>query len=132
MNNPGLYTLATVSITTALTASAQTAIDDLDGMSGIMLECSVLGASGGSTIKAWVQTSLDGGTTWRDVALFEFTTSAVTKWCVLSKATKSIASYAALASEGVNDGYFGDRLRAVLTTTGTYSNTTLALRAHVT
>jgi hypothetical protein len=132
MDNPAVYTLFAGAITTAKTAEAQTAITDLDGMSGLSLLCELLGASGGSTISAWVQTSLDGGTTWLDIALFTFTTSAAKKWCVLQNAAaKAIASYTALAVEGVNDGLLGDRLRVVLTSTGTYTNTTISLRAHV-
>lgn len=132
MDDPGLYTLFAGAITTAKTAEAQTPITDLGGMSGVSLVCELLGASGGSTISAWVQTTYDGGTTWLDVALFTFTTSAAKKWCVLQvAAAKAIASYAALAVEGVNDGLLGDRLRVVLTTTGTYANTTLSVRAAV-
>jgi hypothetical protein len=132
MNSPGVYDLFAGAITTAKTAETQTAITNLDGMSGVTLLCELLGASGGSTISAWVQTTLDGGTTWLDVALFTFTTSAAKKWCVLQNtATKAIASYSAIAAEGVNDGLLGDRLRAVLTTTGTYANTTISIRASV-
>lgn len=132
MNSPGLYTLFAGAITTAKTAEAQTAISALDGMAWAALVCELLGASSGSTISAWVQTTYDGGTTWLDIALWTFTTTAAKKWCVLGTETeKAIASYAALAAEGVNNGLLGDRLRVVLTTTGTYTNTTLSIRAAV-
>lgn len=132
MNSPGVYTLAALGITTALATQAQTPTTGLDGMSAVTLEAEVLGATGGTTISVLVQTSFDGGTVWLDVARFDFTTSAAKKWCVLQGlAAKAIASYAALASEGVNDGLLGDELRAVITSTGTYANTTLAVRASV-
>lgn len=129
---PGVYTLAALSITTALSAQAQTAIDDLDGMSGMTLLAEMVGGTGGTSIDAVVQTSLDGGTTWLDIARFTWANTASKKWCVLQNAAaKAVTSYAALGSEGVNDGLLGDRLRVVLTTVGTYSNTTVSVRAHV-
>lgn len=129
---PGVYDLATLSITTALTNSAQTAIDGLDGMSGANLLFEMLGGTGGSAITAVVQTSFDDGTTWLDVARVDFATTAGKKYCNLqTAAAKAMTAYAALGSEGVNDGLLGDRVRAVITSTGTYSNTTLAVRAAV-
>lgn len=129
---PAVYTLASLGITTALSASAQTAIEDLEGMASVTLEAAFGYGSGGSTAKVWVQTSFDGGTTWRDVALFEFTTASAVKVANLqANAAKAVTAYAALSSEGVIDGVLGDRLRAVVTTTGTYANSTLAVRASV-
>ena len=46
-------------------------------------------------------------------------------------AAKAIASYVALSSEGVNDGLISDRLRAVISSVGIYTNTTLSIRAAV-
>lgn len=132
ITNPGVYTLAAVQITTAITSSAQTAITDLDGATGVSIECSFAYGSGGTTASATIQTSLDGGTTWRDVARCDFTTATRVAYGNLSGLTaKNVATFSALASEGVNDGLLGDRLRAVITTTGTYVNTTLAVRASV-
>lgn len=127
-----VYTLAALGITAALTAQAQTPIDDLDGMTAVSLEVAFLYGSGGSTAKVWVQTTFDDGVTWRDIAEFDFTTASATKVANLSGLlSKAVTAYAALATEGVMDGVLGDRLRAVVTTTGTYVNTTLAVRASV-
>lgn len=132
MLNPGVYTLGALSITTALTGQAQTAIDDLDGMQAVTLEASLSYGSGGTSVMALVQTSLDGGTIWRDVARFAFTTASATKHATLSgMLSKAVTSYAALGSEGVYDSVLGDRLRLVVTTTGTYADTTLTVRAGV-
>jgi hypothetical protein len=132
MENAGVYTLAALGITTALSASAQTAIDDLGGMTAVTLEASFSYGSGGTSVAAVVQTSFDGGTTWRDIARFDFTTSTAVKVANLqASAAKSIASYSALGSEGVTDGVLADRLRCVVTSTGTYVNTTLSVRASV-
>ena len=45
----------------------------------ITLQGSLTYTSGGTTAKAWVQTSLDGGTNWFDLACFSFTTAAAVK-----------------------------------------------------
>lgn len=133
MENPGLYTLFAGEITTALMNEASEAIVDLDGMNAVSLVAKLGYGSGGTSIAAKVQTSLDGGTTWLDVARFDFTTAGATKVANLSGLTaKSAAAYAALGSEGVNDGLLGDRLRAVITSVGTYAGgTTLDIRAAV-
>lgn len=132
MDDPGDYTLYAQAITGALTAQAQTVIVDLDGMGAVTLVAEFLGGTGGTSVSAVVQTTLDGGTKWLDIARFDFTNTAATKWCNLQAlAAKAIASYVALASEGVNDALLGDRLRAVITSVGTYTNTTLNLRAAV-
>lgn len=130
--NPGVYTLASRAITVPLSAEAQTVIDSLDGMTAISLEASLAYGSGGATCIAVVQTSFDGGTTYRDIARFDFATATAVKQCNLEGLlSKAIAAYVALASEGVIDGMLGDRLRVVITSTGTYVNTTLTVRASV-
>jgi len=130
--NPGVYTLASVAITAPLTASVQTPIVNLEGLTGVTLDVAFGYGSGGTTAVVVVQTSSDGGTIWRDVAYFAFTTASASKYANLSGLTpKSVAAYAALAMDGVNDGLLGDQLRAVITTTGTYVGTTLAVRASV-
>lgn len=132
MLNPGTYTLGSLSITAALSAQAQTAIDDLDGMSAVTLEAVLAYGSGGTSAVALVQTSLDGGTIWIDIGRFDFTTASVTKHANVSGlVSKSVTSYATLSSEGVYDGVLGDRLRLVVTSVGTYANTTLTVRVSV-
>lgn len=132
MDNPGVYTLAAMDITTALTSSAQTAIDDLDGMTAVTLDVSFAYGSGGTSCSVTVQTTFDGGTSWRDIARFDFTTSTAIKQCNLEGLlSKDVTAYAALAAEGVNDGVLGDQLRAVVTSVGTYATTTLSVRASV-
>ena len=130
MNNPGSYSLYAASPTTALTASAQTPITDLDGMLAVTLEAEVVGFTGGSSVQVLVQTSLDGGTTWLDAANFYFT-GAGKKFATMSgTAETAIASYAALTSstDGKNAGLMGTQYRAVITTVGTFSNTSVSAR----
>lgn len=131
MDNAGDYTLFAAAITTARTAEAQTAIDTVD-MSSVTIVAEMIGGTSGTSISAWVQVSLDDGSTWFDVALFTWTNTASKKWCVLSgNAAKAVATYAALAAEGVNDGLLGTEMRAVITTVGVYANTTVSIRANV-
>lgn len=137
MTREGVYTLAALSVTTALTASAQTAITDLDGIEGANLVAELLGGTGGTTVVAVVQTTFDDGATWYDIARFDFNTADSPpaeglKSCVVqTEAAKAVTTYAALAVEGVNDGLLGNQLRAVVTSTGTYTSTTLSVRAAV-
>jgi hypothetical protein len=132
MNLPGVYTLANLSPTTALTASAQTATVKLDGITAVTLEAAYQYGSGGASASVLVQTSFDGGTTWRDIARFDFTNVPATKHCNLEGLlSKAVTAYAALAAEGVYDGVLGNYLRAVITTVGVNANTTLSVRASV-
>ena len=129
MISPGTYNLVSTAITTALTSEAYDATTGLDGVTAVTIEARLAYGSGGTTAAAVVQTSFDDGTVWRDVARFDFTTASATKVANLSGLlSKAVTSYAALASEGVTDGVLGDRLRAVVTTTGTYVDTTLSVR----
>jgi hypothetical protein len=90
--------------------------------------------SGGTSADAYVQTSLDGGTTWTDIANFHFTTASARKIYNLSAAT-AVASIAtpgdgALASNTAVDGILGTRFRVKYVTVGTYAGgTTLQLDA---
>ena len=101
-------------------------VTDLFGMKTLGIEANFLHGSGGATLKVWIQTSLNGGANWIDIANFAFTTTAARKVIVLTAA--SVASFtpldAALADDAVQDGVFGDRLRVKYTSTGTYAGAT--------
>lgn len=132
MNNPGVFPLAALQITAAMPKSLLTPITGLSGMTAVTLDFNFLYGAGGSTVSAIVATSLDGGTNWRQIARVDFTTSSAVKQCNLEGLlSKGITVYADLAAEGVNDGILGDQLAAIITTTGVYSGTTLAIRASV-
>lgn len=132
MNSPGYYSLADTAITTALTGSAQTAIENLEGMLAASIQAKFAYGSGGTAAKAYVQTTLDDGITWVDIASFAFTTASATKVINLSgltpKTTAVTPSDGALADDTCVDGVLGDALRVKLTTTGTYVNTTLSVK----
>lgn len=138
----GVYDLGSRSITAALTGEIITTgyeaglpVEFLGNLSGIV-SLSILGklvyGSGGLTIAAVVQTSLNQGQDWIDIARFDFTTANALKFATVGIfAPAAPAAIAALGSEGKLDNCLGDRLRAAVTSTGTYASTTLALTAVV-
>lgn len=122
-------------ITEGVSASgvAQGFIDRLAGMSSVSLQASFVYGSGGTTCAVIVQTSFDQGQSWIDVCRFNFTTANGKKVANIA-ATGGVAPAAvtALGDEGVGPAVLGDRLRAKITTTGTYSgNTSISVRASV-
>lgn len=124
--------LATTTITTAVTASLSgTSI--IRNARALVLQAVFTYGSGGTSAKAWVQTSIDGGTTWFDIASFAFTTSSATR--VYSLDTTAVTTIytptdATLTDNTVKNGLLGDRYRVKYTTTGTYAgDTTLSISA---
>ena len=122
-------TLLSVGITTAVTAVVTTnALVGLDNYGAVALHINFTYGSGGTTAKFWVQSSIDGGTNWHDVANFACTTASKLRIYNLSNRTavSSIATPVdgSLADDTSVDGVLGDRLRVKYTTTGTYAGST--------
>ena len=84
--------------------------------------------SGGTTVDAYLQTSVDGGLTWIDIAQFHFTTSAARFVYNLNGQTSVTAEYTATdGSLGANtskDGILGPQFRVKYSSTGTYAGAT--------
>jgi hypothetical protein len=143
MNNPGVFNLGDRTITAALTdqviteasgvEGAQSDIRNLAGMTGVTIEAKFVYGSGGTTCLVTIQTSLNQGTDWIDVARLDFATANARKTVNLSAAAAAaVAAVAALSAEGKVDGVLGDRLRAKVTSTGVYAgNTSISVRAAV-
>jgi hypothetical protein len=130
MLNPGPYTLAALPISAARSLALLTPITGLAGMLACNIEANFQGATAGTSLSAIVATSFDGGTLWRHVARFDWTTTPSVKTVNLSGLTpKGIISYADLAVEGVTDGLLGDQLAVYLVSVGAYTNSTLSIRA---
>lgn len=133
-----------VTITTALTAVPFVMVQGLARAKSIGFQLSFNYGSGGTHVRVWIQTSFDGGQTFWDVAAAEFlgisdnyyfNVSGLTPvtWAagydVLTSGTLGISG--ADLNPAVNDGFLGDRWRALVTTTGTYAgNTTLGIFAN--
>lgn len=89
--------------------------------------------SGGTTADAYVQTSLDGGISFFDVANFHFTTASAKGAFNLSSLTPvttqlAVFNNGALLANTAVDGILGDQWQVIFTTTGTYAGgTTLAV-----
>jgi hypothetical protein len=132
MNNAGVFTLVAMQIAAAKQLTLVTPTVDLDGMSAVTLEANFQYGSGGASCSVIAATSFDAGSTWRHIARFDFLLAARVAIANLTALSpKAIATYADLASEGVNDGMLGDRLAVFVVSTGNYANTALSVRASV-
>ena len=108
----------------------------LEGMTAVSLSIRLAYGSGGTTVNAYVQTSLDQGATWVDVASAAFTTASGTEIFNLSGLTAVTAAVtpgdAILTPGTAISGILGDRLRVKVASTGTYGGSTvLSVRAAV-
>ncbi len=143
MSDVGIFNLGDATITAAVTDDVITSASDqnedvqayvanLDGATGVTLFVDFDYRGGGTTAIVIVQTSLNQGSDWIDIARFDFATASRQAVCNLTSVAKGVTTVVALAAEGVLDGILGDRLRAKRTTTGTYTlNTAVSVRASV-
>ena len=137
MENPGLYNLGDVALAAINAATAATVvttgtdaqgatvayIGDLDGMLAATLQINFnYGSSGGTSIKAMVETSLDQGTTWIEVWRAAFGTASEENLVNLSGLTPKTTPVtpAALTDDTCLDGVLGERWRMRILTVGTY------------
>jgi len=141
----GIFNLGDEPITIAVTNSvitegvssgnvAQSLIDGLDWMAAVTLQFNFTYGSGGTNLKVDVETSMDQGFSWVPIARAAFTTVSAEKVVNLSGLTPVTTFYtpATLSDDTVKDGILGDRLRAKITSTGTYAgNTSISVRAAV-
>lgn len=123
---------------TVITAAAAGVVDgprcvDLEQTRGVILQADFVYGSGGTTLKAWIQSTIDG-TNWYDVACFAFLLASKRRIFNLTARTPvaSIATPgdAALADDTSVDGLLGSALRVKYTSTGTYAgSSTLTITA---
>ena len=144
MQNPHVYSLGDAAITAAVinqvitegiagNGAAQALVDRLEGMTAVTLTALFAYGSGGTSVKVDVETCLDG-VNWIPIARFAFTTATAHKTMTVSGLTPKTAAalIAALSDDTALDGVLGDRLRAKITSTGTYAgNTSVSVRASV-
>lgn len=130
------YTLFDGAITAALTAEAQTPqVLTAAALALTLLVKFALEGVAGTSITVRVQTSLDGGVTWYDVAAFGFTNASATKAVNLSGltpvTTPPTLTSGSMASGSAQDGILGDRFRVLLDSVGAYgAGSTLQVEAH--
>lgn len=80
--------------------------------------------SGGTTVTAYLQTSLDNGATWVDIAQFSFATASArfiyNLNCQTPVTTEYVPTDGSLAANTSKDGILGNQFRVKYQTTGTY------------
>ncbi len=89
--------------------------------------------SGGTSVDAYVQTSVDLGLTWTDIAQFHFTMASARFLFNLSAATPKTSQVTptdgTLAANSAVDGILGGMLRVKYQSSGTYVGSTLSIDA---
>ena len=114
-------------ITTAETATTADAVAMLGRVESLTIYVVFTYGSGGTTCRVWVQTSLDGGATWMDIADVSATTSSITRaYHLTAAAVTAIATPGdgALAANTSVNGFLGPVFRTKVTSTGTYAGST--------
>lgn len=104
----------------------------VDAPSSICVQANFTYGSGGTTVDAYFQTSVDGGATWIDIAQFHFTTTSQRFVYNLNSQTPVTTEYTAtdgaLSANTAKDGIVGPFYQVKLASTGTYAgNTTLRI-----
>lgn len=129
---PSQFNLLNATITTAVTAATTTPITGLVRAESLAIQCNFAYGSGGTSVDVYVQTTLDAGTTWIDIAEFSMTTSNYRKGYNLTSETgvTSVTAFTdgSLSANTSVNGFLGDQIRLKYTTVGTYAGgTTLAV-----
>lgn len=127
--------ILTLPITTATSALVGSTFQFRSGpvaATNMSLQATFTYGSGGTSADAWVQTSLDGGTTWSDVAHFNFTTASARTIMNVAANTPALATITpgdggALAVNTALSGVWGNMWRVKYTTVGTYAGNTKLL-----
>ena len=126
---PGFKTFGDIALAAAVTGQiAPITQENLGGMVACAVQFNFVYVSGGTTIKAWLQTSFDQGVTWTDIANFAGTTASLRRLYNLSALTPKTSivtpTDGTLTDNTAVDGLLGDRLRVKYTSTGTYTGAT--------
>ena len=104
-------------------------VEGLEGLLALAAQLRLAYGSGGTAIKAYLQTSLDQGITAIDVACFTFAIASGVKARNLSALTPKTADVVptdgALADDTSVDGVLGDRFRLKIVSSGTYGGSTV-------
>lgn len=97
----------------------------LTGMQSLTVSLRFAWGSSGTAVKVYLQTSLDGGNVWIDIACVVFNTASeheVLNFSALTpKTTPLVPTDGSLADDTAVDGLLGDRVRLKVVSTGTYA-----------
>ena len=123
-----LALLAETVLTTAVTGQAGAERFLPVGTKALAVQVNFTYGSGGTSAKLYVQTSLDKGLTWIDIACVALTTASARRASVVHLMTALAPAITpadgALADNTILNGILGDRVRTKLTTVGTYAGNT--------
>ncbi len=123
--------LGSQTITTALTGEVVATVTGLTAKDWLSLEAVFSYGSGGTDVDTDIETSFDSGSTWIKIARFNNTTATARKQltCLAASAVTSAVDISAAPSDNTcRSGILGDRIRMVVTSTGTYAgNTTITV-----
>lgn len=119
---------AAITAAQAIAAVPTSLLQLVDAPSSIVVQGNFTYGSGGATVDAYLQTSLDGGSTWIDIAQFHFTTTSARFVYNLNSQTPVTAEYTAtdgtLGPNTAKDGIVGPLFQVKLASTGTYAGNT--------
>lgn len=121
--------LPATTITTAIGTALTTAPAKFNSAPrNLTIQGNFVYGSGGTTVDAYVQTSIDGGATWCDIANFHFTTSSARKLFNLNsqtvQTTQVTPTDGSITSNTAQDGILGPLYRVKYQSTGTYAGST--------
>jgi hypothetical protein len=130
----GIQSLGDITVTTAGT-QAGSWVTGFENLLALTAQLRLAYGSGGTSIKAYLQTSFDQGTTAVDIACVVFGTASETGLFNFNAQTPRITQInptdGALADDTEVDGILGDRFRIKVVSTGTYAGSTvLSVRVH--
>ncbi len=131
VNEQFIKLLKPLIITTAISATATTPVTNLGGMKVLTVQVDFTYGSSGTSTDCYIQTSLDGGTTWMDVMEFNFTTATAHKVNTVTVVPPTVVNSppitptdGTLASNTAVQGFLGDRIRLKYVTVGIYAGST--------
>jgi len=95
---------------------------------GLTVEVNLVVGGGGTAVKVYIQTTLDG-TNYIDIMAFALATSSVREVMAINERAAILTDYVVVAlgtlsDDTAIDGILGKKIRAQVVTTGTYTGTT--------
>lgn len=128
MNNPGPFPLGDFQIGSASTQIG-TVQANFQGINAASFQVRLSGGTGGTNIRVYIQTTLDQGQSFFDIAAVLFTTipgvEVVNVSALDALTTVTAPTDGGLADNTVLNGPLGDQFRVKVISTGTYTGGTL-------
>jgi hypothetical protein len=120
--------LLNTQVPTAPGTTEETAVTGFGKPHGLSIVYRFSHGSGGTELKVYVQTSIDGGDNYFDVACAKFSTATenlLQNITASAISTPVSVSDAGLSDDSTQDGLLGDRFRVKHVTTGSYTGSNI-------